>query len=278
MRKKFKLFLWCIPVALFLICIGFIIATEMGMECALKAIHCNESSTKSEISEENTASERKEKETILRQKSEIKKLDISVLDNREDELVFNISIDDYIESYNSYYQNDKKSRYLLPSSNENWRRQVLNTSIHSKHETVYYNFTENKKVWSLPTISVYIPTNCDYIQEITLDFDDHSYTETKYKLYEEMCYYTLKVFFPELSDDKITQLYTTLNSLAYDNIFPYEQGYGSNPAPCALYHRDGIGLYPYFAIGECVHLCIIPVTKETINDFEKKGVEIYEIE
>lgn len=237
-----------------------------------------ESGTKSEIDEENTDLEQKEKETILRQKSEIKKLDISVLDNREDELVFNISIDDYIESYNGYYWKDKKSRYLLPSSNDNWRTQILDTSIHSKHETVYYNFTEDEKVWPLPTISVYVPANSDYIQEITLNFDDHSYTEAMYKLYEEMCYYTLKVFFPDLSDDKITQLYTTLNSLAYDNLVPHEQGYSSNSVPCALYHKDGIGLYPYFAVGECVHLCIIPVTEETINDFEKKGVEIYEIE
>lgn len=237
-----------------------------------------ESGTKSKIDEENTDLEQKEKETILGQKSEIKKFDISVLDNREDELVFNISIDDYIESYNGYYWKDKKSRYLLPSSNDNWRTQILDTSIHSKHETVYYNFTEDEKVWPLPTISVYVPANSDYIQEITLNFDDHSYTEAMYELYEGMCYYTLKVFFPDLSDDKIIQLYTTLNNLAYDNIVPHEQGYSSNSVPCALYHKDGIGLYPYFAVGECVHLCIIPVTEETINDFEKKGVEIYEIE
>lgn len=237
-----------------------------------------ESGTKSKIDEENTDLEQKEKETILGQKSEIKKFDISVLDNREDELVFNISIDDYIESYNGYYWKDKKSRYLLPSSNDNWRTQILDTSIHSKHETVYYNFTEDEKVWPLPTISVYVPANSDYIQEITLNFDDHSYTEAMYELYEGMCYYTLKVFFPDLSDDKIIQLYTTLNNLAYDNIVPHEQGYSSNSVPCALYHKDGIGLYPYFAVGECVHLCIIPVTEETINDFEKKGVEIYEIQ
>ena len=236
-----------------------------------------ESGTKSKIDEENTDLEQKEKETILGQKSEIKKFDISVLDNREDELVFNISIDDYIESYNGYYWKDKKSRYLLPSSNDNWRTQILDTSIHSKHETVYYNFTEDEKVWPLPTISVYVPANSDYIQEITLNFDDHSYTEAMYELYEGMCYYTLKVFFPDLSDDKIIQLYTTLNNLAYDNIVPHEQGYSSNSVPCALYHKDGIGLYPYFAVGECVHLCIIPVTEDTIKEFEQKGVIINEI-
>ena len=70
----------------------------------------------------------------------------------------------------------------------------------------------------------------------------------------------------------------SLNKLAYDNVFPNEKGYNSNSTPCALYYKNGIGLYPYFAIGECVHLCIIPVTQETISDFEARGVRIYEIE
>lgn len=93
-----------------------------------------------------------------------------------------------------------------------------------------------------------------------------------------MCFYTLRVLFPDCSSDKITELYMSLNKLAYDNVFPNEKGYNSNSTPCALYYKNGIGLYPYFAIGECVHLCIIPVTQETISDFEARGVKIYEIE
>ena len=220
--------------------------------------------------------EQEEKEALLNKKAEIRQFDINVLQNRENELVFSISINDYIDGYNGFHWRDYKTRYLLPT--DKWRTQILDTAIHSEHETIYYNFTEDEKVWPLPTISVYVPTNEDYIQEVTVNFDwHHSYTENMYTLYEEMCLYTLKIFFPDLSDDKIIQLYTTLNNLAYDNIVPHEQGYSSNSVPCALYHKDGIGLYPYFAVGECVHLCIIPVTEETINDFEKKGVIINEI-
>ena len=208
--------------------------------------------------------------------TEIKRLDIAVIENRENELVFDISIDDYIDSYNGYYWNDKNSCYLSPPSE--WRCSTYETAIHSDHETFYYNFTEDEKIWPLPTISVYVPTNGNYIQEITLNFDDHSYTEAMYDLYEEMCFYTLKVFFPDFTDEKITELYTSLNKLAYGNVFPNEEGYGSDSVPCALFYKDGIGLYPYFAIGEFVHLCIIPVTQETIDEFEMKGVEIYEIQ
>ena len=214
-------------------------------------------------------------EKPLNQKAEVKALNIEVIDNREDELVFSISINDFIASYNGYYWMDKKNHYLLPPSE--WGCAIYGTAIHSNHETIYYTFTEDERIWPLPTLSVYVPTNADYIQEVTINFDDHSYSETMYTLYEEICFYTLKVFFPDLEAEKIRELYKTLNLLAYDNIVPNEQGYGPDPIPCALYYKDNIGLYPYFAVGESVHLCIIPVTETTLDYYKKKGVEIYEI-
>lgn len=214
-------------------------------------------------------------EEILRQKAEIKELNIGVLNNREDELVFSISIEDFIDSYNGYYWKDKNSRYLLPSSE--WRCFTYDTGIHSDHETFYYNFTADEKVWSLPTISVYAPTNADYIQEITVNFDEHSYTESLYESYEEMCFYTLKVFFPDLSDEKIVDLYKEANRLGNINVFSSENWYDTGAVPYALFYKDGIGVYPYFAIGDWQRLCIIPITQETLNEFEEKGVNIFEI-
>ena len=110
-----------------------------------------------------------------------------------------------------------------------------------------------------------------------LSFDDHSYTESMYHLYERTCFYTIKVLFPSFDDTEIVELYTKLNELAYQDIFPNEHGYSSDSIPVALFYKDGIGLYPYFAIGESVHLCVIPVTDQTIAAFETKGTAIYEI-
>lgn len=98
-----------------------------------------------------------------------------------------------------------------------------------------------------------------------------------YHLYERTCFYTIKVLFPSFDDAEIVELYTKLNELAYQNVFPNEQGYSSDSIPAALFYKDGIGLYPYFAIGESVHLCVIPVTDQTITAFEAKGTTIYEI-
>lgn len=202
-------------------------------------------------------------------------LPIAVTENRENELIFDISVGDFINSYNSFYSLDKNAQYL-PAQSE-WRASVCESAVHSEHETTLYEFTADKTIWSQPTITVYVPTNADAIQEVTVNFDEHGYSEPLYAAYEEICFYTLKVFFPELPDETIIELYKEVNRLGKQNVFTSSEGYASGCVPCVLYHKDGIGVYPYFAIGEWVHLCIIPVTDETVNDFAEKGVEIREI-
>jgi len=208
------------------------------------------------------------------EKAEILKLNIDVTENRENEFVFNISIDDFISSYNGFYWNDRKSLYLSPSTEWVWF--TYDNAIHSDYETDFYEFTEDENIWSLPAIVVYVPKNSENIQEITLNFDDHSYTESMYNLYEEICYYTLKIFFPDFENEKIIELYSTLINLAYDNM--YNEPYSNNPKPCALYYKDSIGLYPYFAVGESVRICIIPITEQYINEIVSQGVEIHNID
>ena len=48
--------------------------------------------------------------------AEIDPLDIQVVENRENELVFTFSIDEYIRSYNSYYERGYCRSYLTPAS------------------------------------------------------------------------------------------------------------------------------------------------------------------
>ena len=208
--------------------------------------------------------------------TEPKALNIEVMENRENELVFNISIQDYIRSYNAHYKNGYCRDYLTAASQ--WQCYTYDSAIHSQHEMLYYYFTEDERVYSLPTISVYVPTNGDYIQEVTVNFDEHSYSESGYEQYKEMCYFTLKVFFPELDDERLFDLCTEIIALGNQNVFTSDEWYGSDAVPYALFHKDGIGVYPYFAIGDWEHFCVIPVTEETIAKFEQKGTLIYEIE
>lgn len=202
-------------------------------------------------------------------------LDIQVMENRKNELVFTISTSDYVESYNSYYKVDY-CRSLLPPVSQ-WQCFTCDSAIHSEYETKCYSFTEDEHVYSLPTITVYVPTNDDYIQQITVNFDEHSFMQSGFEQYKEMCYYTMKVFFPDLSDARIMDLCAEIVALGNQNVFSSDEWFSKNAVPFALFYREGIGVYPYFAIGDWEHFCIIPVTEETVIEFGEKGVQIHEI-
>lgn len=203
-------------------------------------------------------------------------LDITVRENRNGELVFDISMDEYAESCNSFYEIDHGSPLFASASQ--WRCYSYDMGIHSDHETLCYYFSEDETVHSLPTITVYVPENGEGIQEITVNFDEHSYTEQTYELYEQMCFYTLKVFFPNFSDEAITDLCTEVVSLGSTGMFSSEEWYGYGAVPRVLFHKNGIGIYPYYAVGDWDHFCIIPVTSEVTAGFAQRGVLIYEIE
>lgn len=186
---------------------------------------------------------------------------------------FYISIEDFISCYNKYYYKDKGTSYLQPYVE--WDSSVQEFG---KHKGDFcYEFKEDWEIWTLPTITIYTLGNEKSVKELTINFDDHSYSDEMYEKYEELCFYTLKVFFPDLTKEKVTKLYKKINKLAYDNIFPNEKGFHSDNPPSDLYYQNQIGVYPYFAYGESVRLCIIPVTQKVIKGYEKKGTRIHSI-
>lgn len=214
-----------------------------------------------------------EQEIVIEsEKVEINTLDFNVAENRENELVFTISIEDFISSYNGFYWSDREYRYLSPSSE--WVCFTYDSTAHSDYETYYYRFKEDEKIWSLPEISVYVPTDNNYIQEITLDFDDHGYTEPNYRLYEEICFYTLKVLFPDFEDGKITDLYNALYDKTNDPRCFVRTG---EPTPKVLYYANDIGLYPFYR-GGMAHICIIPITKQYLDKLAMNNTEIHSID
>ena len=88
---------------------------------------------------------------------QIKELDIKAIESREDERVFSISINDFIESYNGFYWEEQQACYLLPP--DEWQYWEFERGIHSKYPTNRYQFSQNKEIWTLPTITVYTPKN-----------------------------------------------------------------------------------------------------------------------
>lgn len=205
---------------------------------------------------------------------EIKRPDFEVTENRKNELVFDVSLEEFIVCYNAFYQKDKHSDYLLPASQ--WSRETYDNAIHSSHPTVYYEFSEDPQKWLLPTMTVYVPTNSDVIQEITLNFDDHGYTSEMMQYFQEICFYTFKVMFADLTDESIHELIRTLINEAYER--EVNKWYSFGIVPGVLYRKDGIGVYPYFGTGQMLRLCVVPVTEKQLDLWRERGTKIVEIE
>ncbi len=216
------------------------------------------------------------KPSDTRQMEETKKpevMDIRAEKDKTGALKFSISIEDFIDCYNGYYRRDNGIDYIQPYTE--WDSYVQDFGKYKGD--MHYEFSADKKKWTLPTITVYTPESEKTIRGLTVNFDDHSYTDIMYGQYEELCFYTLKVFFPELKKQKIITLYKEINQSAYKNIFQKGQGFHSGNPPHDLYYQKGIGVYPYFAYGECVRLCIIPVTSKEIKAFREKGTLVHQM-
>lgn len=226
-----------------------------------------------------TGTDQAEKQPAVNSSEEapLHELDIAVQKNTNDENVFNITMDDFIQSYNGFYWQDYGERYLQAASE--WQVSSLDSTVESAYPATQYSFRADENTWTLPVVNVIVPDAGEQIQQIDLNYDEHSYSEATYALFEKDCYYTLKVFFPDLSEEQLTSLYQTINQSSYDNTFPSEQQYraGSARLPAVLYYRNGIGVFGYFAIGAPVHFCVIPVDDATIADYIASGVDVQEI-
>ena len=65
--------------------------------------------------------------------------------------------------------------------------------------------------------------------------------------------------------------------MAYGELRLNKQRYCSDVVPVLLYHKDGVGFYSHFALGDYVRLCVIPVTQERLAEYAQQGTELREL-
>lgn len=199
----------------------------------------------------------------------------TALETKGDEPVFAGTADDFINLFNMLWRTENKSNYLNPVSE--WQSCKFPSSIHYNGECNYYYFTENEKIWSLPSIAIYTPVNSDNILQVTVSFDDHSFSEQTYELYEKLCYYTIKTFISGITDAQAENLCSEINKLAYDNMVSNGRGYDSTIDIPVAYSYNTLIVYPYFAAGDMVRFTIIPADDTRMSELENKGTQMIEI-
>ena len=177
--------------------------------------------------------------------------------------------------YDRWAAKHNATNYLSPSAT--WLA-FFDMTPYFETDSIHHRFSEDEQMGSMPTVSIYTPENSDCIYEIELTFDDHGYQESLYEKFEEICLYSLQVILPALSKNEIDSLYKNLYAQTDDNFWGDYYTYGGTERPLLnmIYYYNGIGLYGYYGAGTA-NICIIPMTQETLIQFEQEGIEIREI-
>ncbi len=187
-----------------------------------------------------------------------------VAENEKGESVFAISVEDFIDCYNSVYRQTHETGYLNSTNSENWYC-YTELSPRFGYEAVRYEFSADRTVWPMPTISFYAPDN-DEIYEIRMTFDDHGYQERLFELFKELCFCMEKTMMPELSETESAALFEKLYAQSDMNFFGDHSAYGDPERPQlnAMYRCDNIGMYCFYGSGN-IEICFIPLTAAAIN-------------
>ena len=195
---------------------------------------------------------------------------VRVSENRLGDLTFELSIEEFVRRWNSGCSDES----VLPGFDE-WDCYVTDRSIHSRHETMHYVYVPGDEKF-YPVLHLYSSENEDQILQIELNYDDHNMRDDTYHLYEEMCQNALRCLIPEYDKKQLTSLCVKVNAKAAEHIFQHGQDYHEDAVPAVLFHQNGIGIYPYFAVGSRIHFCIIPVDEDVLADFKSEGTEVNE--
>lgn len=186
--------------------------------------------------------------------------------NERGESVFSLTLTEFVERFDRAYGHS----YLNDAS-------FVSCSEHSPrfgYEVTWYKFSEDAKVLPMPTLSVYMSDE-DKVYEVRVTYDDHSFQESLYDLFDALCTGLLKTGCPELSDDELGFVLSELYSMSNENFFGDHHRYGDPERPplTRLIQSGSAGFYCFYGSGN-VEVCMLPLTDEALKALDAEGVQI----
>ena len=192
--------------------------------------------------------------------AEVLKLDVSSVKNDSGEQVFNISLEDFIASFNGAYAKGNDVEEKAESTGylgavDKWQMYTDSPAIGNHKETTLYVYSQEPEVRSVPQIKIYADSSKNGIYQISLAYDDHSYSPQTYEMYRELCVYTLTVMCGGKTEEEIVAL--TEDALAaVDESFTLEKAEAAVNDP--IYADAVMEIYPYYVAGDTMEIRIVP--------------------
>ena len=184
--------------------------------------------------------------------NEIIQLDIDVIKTETGDEAFSISLTDFIESFNSYYNKDNTEIFLRDL--KEWQMYDVVPDTNNDIVTTCYAFSEDMDIRALPQLRIYADNTKSGIRQISMCYDIHSFSPETYERYEELCYYVMRTMVPDAADDEVWS-YTSKLLEALDESFTTDKTY---QAEGPEYIWGKVGAYPYYVVGETMELRLIP--------------------
>ena len=189
-----------------------------------------------------------------------------------DELVFDITAEQFIASFDEQYRRKHGAEYL--AAQEKWALLDEVESPYSGQLVRCMRFKNNANDHVDPAVLVYVPRDEQRVIAVAMEFDEHSYAEWAYELYSEHCRCSLMAFLPELDEQGADRLFHLLDDMAYsDRCFVAPN---VSPQPKVMYRQRCVGMYSYFRAGK-VTVRIVPLTEGYANALQTEGVTIMPI-
>ncbi len=107
--------------------------------------------------------------------AQMNRLNVSVIAEGENTPTFGFTIGDFIASYNGLYYDDHFD-FELPQLSE-WEHST-GAGANGICEVYAYRFIGDGQLWSLPTMTIRTSLGSAHVLKLTLDFDDHGYTDS----------------------------------------------------------------------------------------------------
>lgn len=209
------------------------------------AVLCGCSSSQ-ELSKDHTEEDKRNNEVI--------QLDIDVIKIGTDDETFSISLIDFIESFNSYYNKDNTETFL--KGLEEWQMYDVVLDTNNGIVTTCYMFSEDMDIRALPQLRIYADNTKSGIRQISMCYDIHSFSPETYERYEDLCYYVIRTMAPDVPDSEV-ETYTSELQDALDESFTTDKAYQAEEPE---YTWGKVGAYPYYVVGETMELRLIPIS------------------
>lgn len=185
---------------------------------------------------------------------EVIELNIESAKNDSGNQAFNISLEDFIASFNSHYAKDTNAEYL--GSIDQWQIIPESPTVYASKDTSCYIFSQEPDIRSVPQLKVYADSTKTGIYQISLAYDDHSYSPETYDMYRELCMYTFMVMCPEMTKDELSTLIDDILS-SVDESFTYEKP-TDGAAAGSIYKDKNVEVFSYNVAGDTMEVRIAP--------------------